>query len=927
MSKEQLLRLWAFRMQGGDQAGADEVAAVIDQQDAREQAEAANPVPSVPQQDVPVVPPPTANLSPADNLANQTTANEQWNQKIETSLDRPGFLDRVFQRGVEDGKERTQAMLEQGGVWGGLLREGPGAWLREGADKATQMLYPDRYSDFEHLKEQAEVTPGLTGPQLMGGQTEIGPDIPGAETAGMIGGAMLAPRVAASMAAVRGLPGPAKAAALIPLLSAGGSVVAGGIRDIINKGPFARTPVGEFDVSSVGKTFFPNENTVLGRLQSGGVWGAGGELAVPLIAGGAKKVGQAFAGVRRPEAQAAVRDQIRASENLSKDIPENIAAHETWERMGQTLPGRIQRYLPERMGGAPPLRLDPTGRVLEGRVSTPMWATVPSQMAKAAGSLAPLVAIGRVFRKEAAYATGTAYKNMQRWMDEISPGWTSVNDLGEMIYTGAQKWGGKRAAKHKRLYDIADKMAAKLPGVGGRGVGYVVPTAGIKTVAQTMLKKATDLPRTKARYEVDPKTGKQVLVEAERPMAVYTKVQDAARQWASEALKLQDYATVSQIRNLQRLVIEDLNAIGDATLPRFIDLEYRTALKQAVSKDMVAELGPGSKSVANAYAAADRAVHHTKTMTQKSAAGMFEKVNPAFWQDKALMGEWVEKGSREADEMFRFAFKSDSPEYIRTMRTFMGPETYKTAVGKFLQESYDKAVKEMASPGFIQQLMAGTRTPIKFHSEIFKKELGLGAEGKASGALDEMLKLLNKKGIGQPTAGKITPQLLNDFTMIMERYPLNQELATMAARRIPLAGAKGALSLFTLGTLKNVGGGAAAGATLLQVPFAGIVTALYAMNRMSRVLTNDKMLRTLVNYGKEVDRMAKYPKRYSKAAQRAMFVKAAIDLGFDDDDVDESAVAVYGKLGRAYERTTHFTKKPISRFSSGVRAARLETGL
>ena len=50
-----------------------------------------------------------------------------------------------------------------------------------------------------------------------------------------------------------------------------------------------------------------------------------------------------------------------------------------------------------------------------------------------------------------------------------------------------------------------------------------------------------------------------------------------------------------------------------------------------------------------------------------------------------------------------------------------------------------------------------------------------------------------------------------------------------------------------------------------------------------------------------------------------------VDL--DDDDVDESAVAVYGKLGRAYERTTHFTKKPISRFPSAVRAARRETGL
>jgi len=128
MDREQLLRLWALRKQEGDAAGAEQIATILAQQGTQEalavdQGVAAQEptqqyadVPSVPTAPTPTDVPtaPSQELSPAENLADQTTNNQGW------------------------------------------------------LDKIVQALYGERYSGAEHMFGQAEITPGVTVPNLAG---------------------------------------------------------------------------------------------------------------------------------------------------------------------------------------------------------------------------------------------------------------------------------------------------------------------------------------------------------------------------------------------------------------------------------------------------------------------------------------------------------------------------------------------------------------------------------------------------------------------------------------------------------------------------------------------------------------------------------------------------------------------------------------
>jgi len=182
----------------------------------------------------------------------------------------------------------------------------------------------------------------------------------------------------------------------------------------------------------------------------------------------------------------------------------------------------------------------------------------------------------------------------------------------------------------------------------------------------------------------------------------------------------------------------------------------------------------------------------------------------------------------------------------------------------------------------IDRQVFGMEIPAKFNLDVFRK--GLGYEGGVLpvGANETLKQLL--KGTGS----RLTTQTLDDLGTILSRYPMNMDLATMAARRIPLAGTKGALSAITGGVAKAgavAGSGVAGGAKGAALAF----TLLVGLNNLGRVITSDAMLKSLVRYARTADKAysSKFASKYAKNIQRTAFVKLWTQWGYAAADVKE----------------------------------------
>ena len=326
MDREKLLRLWALRKQEGDAAGAEQIATILAQQGTQEalavdQGVAAQEptqqyadVPSVPtgapqaQTEVPTAP--SQDLSPAENLADQTTKNQGW------------------------------------------------------LDKIVQAVYGERYSGAEHLFGQAEIMPTITAPNLAGkdyvGQGEYTDLVHWEDeltspqfltNVGLILGPMVAQRIAPSVHLFRSLPPQAKAAALIPLITTLTTMTGGAISDLIRKGPLATTPVGKFDFSgdTVGEkaysAFFSDPNTMLGRAQQGLMWGTAPEILLGGLGLAGRGIAKKIMGFK-PQAIEGIEQQLGAAERLSQLDPRNVKALTEWHRIKGQPGGTIKAMLP-----------------------------------------------------------------------------------------------------------------------------------------------------------------------------------------------------------------------------------------------------------------------------------------------------------------------------------------------------------------------------------------------------------------------------------------------------------------------------------------------------------------------------------------------------------------------------------------------------
>ena len=827
---------------------------------------------------------PNPEINPADNLADQTTNNRAWLGKITDAL-WPGSQgmsigDYVSTAGGRY-KNPLEAMKEAQAYPGYTIPD----MLQQTFDEDTQKFK----SNLPSLQEWGQI---VTTPEFM-------------SNVGTIAGPMLYNKFKNDLAFFKGAPPRVKDAALMTLIGGVATMFGGTVSDILNQTP---SKMGEFDFSTVGKSFFPDLTTQAGRFQQGTMWTAAPEA---VMQGLGKYVGGPAArwalGIK-DQWKANIAKQIKAAEDLSMPTPENVQNIAQWKAMPLW-----QQMLPQWAGGPKALAVGPYGRQAAGEIGTETYIGAGGVIPTAAQAFGALPMAGAAIRKQAVYHSGSAIENMRRKLDLMGRD-LETDTLGRVVTYAARRWGKDQLDNVATLYNKVDELAEAMPGLrnqvpvtlgprsGGQQTtamlepsapGHIVPTNRIKQATQEVYDDVMNIPRDQLTDE---------------PIEVFLGVQKNAAHWLTQMERLGPHATLAQVRNLRRLVSEDLSKLGDGETATFALQRYKNAMTDAIHVDSVAALKaqgtPEYNAVANALQLANLTYKTFKDFTRSTAGQQFELVNPKFWKAATLEGKLVQNGSKNADEMFDLAFNTGmkSPQYLRDMREIMGEKTFNTAAGNYLRKAMDQAFKSgelqptmgmvqtAQSPGYQMGKLEGMKTPAKFSEDAFRRALGLGRGGPfktaGSGALKELFKL---------TGSKVTVQNVDSLMTILARYPINMDLATMAARRIPLAGSKGALSVVSGGLARGVtgAGGLAAGGAVMGT-MGGALAMMLVLNQFGRILSNPNALKSLVKLGNTMSAAEKAGRTVGKHSQRAMFVKLFVDLGFDHKDSNGAFNTLHG---------------------------------
>ena len=827
---------------------------------------------------------PNPEINPADNLADQTTNNRAWLGKITDAL-WPGSQGMSIGDYVSTAGGRysnpLEAMKEAQAYPGYTIPD----MLQQTFDEDTQKFQ----SNLPSLQEWGQI---VTTPEFM-------------SNVGTIAGPMLYNKFKNDLAFFKGAPPRVKDAALMTLIGGLATVFGGTVSDILNQTP---SKMGEFDFSTVGKSFFPDLTTQAGRFQQGTLWTAAPEA---VMQGLGKYVGGPAArwalGIK-DQWKANIAKQIKAAEDLSMDTPQNIQNIAQWKAMPLA-----QQMLPQWAGGPKSLAVGPYGRQAAGEIGTETYIGAGGVIPTAAQAFGALPMAGAAIRKQAVYHSGAAIENMRRKLDLMGMD-LETDTLGRLVTYGARRWGKDQLDNVATLYNKVDELAEAMPGLrnqvpvtlgprsGGQQTtamlepsapGHIVPTNRIKQATQEVYDDVMNIPRDQLTDE---------------PIEVFLGVQKSAAHWLTQMERLGPHATLAQVRNLRRLVSEDLSKLGDGETATFALQRYKNAMTDAIHVDSVAALKaqgtPEYNAVANALQLANLTYKTFKDFTRSTAGQQFELVNPKFWKAATLEGKLVQNGSKNADEMFDLAFNTGmkSPQYLRDMREIMGEKTFNTASGNYLRKAMDQAFKSgelqptmgmvqtAQSPGYQMGKLEGMKTPAKFSEDAFRHALGLGRGGPfktaGSGALKELFKL---------TGSKVTVQNVDSLMTILARYPINMDLATMAARRIPLAGSKGALSVVSGGLARGAtgAGGIAAGGAVMGT-MGGALAMMLVLNQFGRILSNPNALKSLVKLGNTMSAAEKAGRTVGKHSQRAMFVKLFVDLGFDHKDSNGAFDTIHG---------------------------------
>ena len=929
--------------------GVDQAIAPVDQAVPVDQAaQVYDDVPSVPEVPAsmdtqPIAPNPEIN--PADNLADQTTNNRAWLGKITDAL-WPGS------QGMSVGDYLSTAggrhatpfdAMADAKIWPTTTTPSP---LQVRTAEGEPTVLPDVSNPlFPRLPEgfdlkglltskisptgaQAQNTGGLTIPDILQqtvnketGKFEPKIELPTLDewkqiilsdeflpNVGTIAGPMLYQKFKNDQAKFRATPpSRGKDVALMALMGGLATMFGGSVSDILNQTP---AELGRFDLSSLKKAAFPDLKTHAGRFQQGSLWTAVPEMAFAGAGQAMNAAGRWALGMKKNWMDN-VRRQMEAAADISTTTPENIASMAEWKAMPWW-----QQGLPQWLGGPKAMEVGPYGRQLAGEVSTEPYVVAGGVIPRAAMAFGAFPGAGAAIRKTAVHQSKTAIENMRRKLDLMGKD-IETDSLGNLVTYAAQKWGRDQVKQVDKLYKQVNELARATPG----GASYV-PTLRMKQATQEIYDDVlTNFPKDSATGE---------------PIALYSTIKADAEKWLTEIARLGDTATLAEVRGLRSMVSDDLGKLGQgeyAGLTKDALKRYKDSMTDAIHIDAVAALKaknvPEAKAVANALQLANTTYKAFKDFTRTEAGQQFNIVSPNFWKKANLKGRLIQDGSKTADKMFGEAFNTGhmSPQYLRDIKEIMGDKAFDTAAANYLSKAMDEAFRAgelTASPGFLSKFtqpghqmgwLEGMDTPAKFNEASFREALGLGRggpfKGKGSGALRELLKL---------TGNKVTLQNVNSLMTVLARYPVNMDLAQMAARRIPLAGTKGALGVVTGGISRGVG---ATGAGAFGGTAGYAIMTMLVLNQMGRLLSNPNALKSLVKLGNTMSAAEKAGRTIGRHSQKVMWVKLFTDLGYDKT---ESGGAFEQLMGEGVEKYKDLEAEVPYRLMQGRQVLESVTG-
>ncbi len=189
-------------------------------------------------------------------------------------------------------------------------------------------------------------------------------------------------------------------------------------------------------------------------------------------------------------------------------------------------------------------------------------------------------------------------------------------------------------------------------------------------------------------------------------------------------------------------------------------------------------------------------------------------------------------GSIDADALFNAAFHINTPMYINNIRRLINsPKVYNAAVKRRIEDAIQAAFDASTAIGPSSKVMTGRFNPV-----VFNRMLGIG-QG------DDLLNTL-LKGTG------VDPKSVRAFGELLADLPMNNDVATMLARRVALQGMKGVTSFSPLSMLFGAATGGAAAGALGGISAVGMMALILGARRFSTILARPKMMEEFVTAGK-----------------------------------------------------------------------------
>ena len=622
----------------------------------------------------------------------------------------------------------------------------------------------------------------------------------------------------------------------------------------------------------------------LGNLETGAKFGLGGFMASPLIGEVAKGARRGVLGLQKspigydPSSPVlfgrGVNPLSRDSQNIVNDLSEQYAA------LGLTQPMGSKWWKGGRYEGPPSVHAATrSGGTLAGAY---------------AGAMARMPIIGTPMRKGIAETARRAKETILNRIALVSNDDWSVFDLGNKMFEAVQVFGkGQLLAidrNYRTLWDTAARYA------GGRDVVDMAPfrDAISDVLGAKVLVPTTGLPTTVAGVRV---RAKGFLPEWKQGSDVSKWLRDEVMQIGNAHGRL----TMPQWKQAHEQIRKAVKAANPDTddyrilmnvNERFKDFSnsvfananrWKGETPKGLSDDAAGTLVSLRTAAGDSHAAFARLVNTTAAKEFKQAEGsLFTRAHLI----PRSGNRFSTGGSIETDALFDAAFKISSPQYIANIRRLIdNPKVYNAAVKRRLEDAVAEAFSNpmvTASPG---AMVTG-----RFNHDVFKRALGIGHG-------DELLDTL-LKGTG------VDPKAIRAFGELLSDLPMNNDIATMLARRVALQGMKGVTSFSPLSMLLGAATGGVTGGALAGIGAASMMALILGARRFSTVLSRPKMMDQFVTAGKtEKQYLAGKTTKALYTSRNLALMKGVYDIMSDpyrEEDYRDSSVY---RLDEADRRT------------------------